>query len=91
VNEDRSLVNPADPYDPKCAAFVTDMDAYDWAIIDFDSEKRDMETPAVSPQERIDYVIENEGTYNRNNGHFLCDTCYIKAGQPSSPRGWKCP
>ena len=28
------------------------------------------------------YVIRNEGTYNRENGHFLCTDCYIKAGMP---------
>lgn len=42
----------------------------------------------VTPEE---YVIENEGTFNRLNGHFLCDMCYIKAGSPSSSSGWKCP
>lgn len=38
-----------------------------------------------------DYVLENEGTLNTTNGHFLCDECYIKNGSPSSPRGWTCP
>jgi hypothetical protein len=28
------------------------------------------------------YVIRNEGTYNRENGHFYCTDCYIKAGMP---------
>lgn len=37
------------------------------------------------------YVIHNEGTYNRLNGHFLCTICYIKNGQPTSSAGWKCP
>lgn len=37
------------------------------------------------------YVKENEGTYNQENGHFLCTECYIKAGMPSSPKGWKAP
>ncbi|MBT2484828.1 MULTISPECIES: hypothetical protein [unclassified Microbacterium] len=27
-------------------------------------------------------VRRNEGTYNRENGHFWCDGCYIRAGQP---------
>ena len=31
------------------------------------------------------YVREEEGTYNRRNGHFLCTDCYIKAGMPSKP------
>ena len=38
-----------------------------------------------------DYVRREEGTYNRANGHFLCTDCYIKAGEPSSPRGWVAP
>ena len=39
------------------------------------------------------YVRAYEGTYNRENGHFLCDPCYIKAGQPSHPwpNRWVCP
>lgn len=38
-----------------------------------------------------EYVMDNEGTYNQTNGHFLCDECYIKAGMPTSPSGWKAP
>lgn len=38
-----------------------------------------------------DWVSANEGTYNRENGHFLCTECYINAGMPSSPMGWKAP
>jgi hypothetical protein len=38
-----------------------------------------------------DYVRREEGTYNPRNGHFLCTFCYIKAGMPSSPRGWIAP
>lgn len=38
-----------------------------------------------------DYVMREEGTLNRQNGHFLCTPCYEKAGQPSSPRGWVAP
>lgn len=40
---------------------------------------------------REEYIINNEGTYNPKNGHFLCDACYIDAGMPSSPTGWKAP
>lgn len=42
----------------------------------------------MTPEE---YVRAEEGTYNRSNGHFLCTDCYVKAGMPSSPRGWVCP
>lgn len=38
-----------------------------------------------------DYVRREEGTYNRDNGHFLCTPCYSDAGMPSSPRGWVAP
>lgn len=38
-----------------------------------------------------DYVWDEEGTLNRENGHFLCTSCYIRAGMPSSPRGWIAP
>lgn len=37
------------------------------------------------------YVWEEEGTLNRENGHFLCTNCYVKAGMPSTPRGWVTP
>ncbi len=39
----------------------------------------------------VQYVQRNEGTYNYANGHFLCTPCYIKAGSPTSPGGWKAP
>lgn len=37
------------------------------------------------------YVKSEEGTYNKDNGHFLCTQCYIEAGMPSHPNGWKAP
>lgn len=40
---------------------------------------------------RADVIRREEGTYNKENGHFLCDVCYIKAGMPSSDRGWVAP
>lgn len=49
---------------------------------------QDMTGSNLSPDE---YVKREEGTYNRENGHFLCTSCYIKAGQPSSPTGWVAP
>ncbi len=38
-----------------------------------------------------DYVRRCEGTYNPENGHFLCTECYITAGMPSHPTGWVAP
>lgn len=49
------------------------------------------DSPIPSQEEVARYVIEDEGTYNRENGHYLCDECYIKNGQPSSSTGWVCP
>ena len=46
------------------------------------------ENKNISPS---DYVKTEEGTYNPTNGHFLCTICYIEAGMPSSPEGWKAP
>jgi hypothetical protein len=40
----------------------------------------------MSPAE---FVAQEEGTFNTENGHFCCTECYIKLGQPSSPTGWK--
>lgn len=45
----------------------------------------------VTPEAIRLYVIEEEGTYNPRNGHFLCDEDYIRNGMPSSDRGWVCP
>jgi hypothetical protein len=38
-----------------------------------------------------DYCWQEEGTLNRESGHFLCTPCYVKAGMPSTPRGWTAP
>lgn len=38
-----------------------------------------------------DYVWEEEGTLNMENGHFLCTSCYVHRGMPSTPRGWTAP
>jgi hypothetical protein len=48
----------------------------------------------VSTQTKLEpdeFVKREEGTYNEENGHFLCTSCYIKAGQPSASGGWKAP
>lgn len=76
--------NPSHPFDPHCLRFAAAMNDYD-SFVEADDDG------FVSSEAREGYVIEEEGTYNPENGHFLCDSCYIKAGQPSSPGGWKCP
>jgi hypothetical protein len=45
----------------------------------------------VNSMSADDYCWEEEGTLNRENGHFTCTSCYIKAGMPSSSRGWVAP
>lgn len=39
------------------------------------------------------YVRTEEGTYNIENGHFMCTRCYVLAGCPTlpGPIGWKAP
>jgi len=44
------------------------------------------EEAQMTPDE---YVTKEEGTFNYSNGHFLCTSCYIEAGSPSSPSGWQ--
>lgn len=54
-----------------------------------------MDPTITSDDERrrraMNAVLMEEGTLNPENGHFLCNMCYINAGMPSSPSGWKCP
>lgn len=43
-----------------------------------------------------DMCRQEEGTYNPENGHFLCTPCYIKAGMPANHytgpgSGWVAP
>ena len=47
-------------------------------------EEGDFESPS-------DFVQQEEGTYNPNNGHFACTDCYIKIGMPASSYGWTAP
>ena len=82
-------LNPTlEPYDPSCKKFAKDITSYD-ASIAGEYELDSLED--VTPEMRERFVRNEEGTYNPVNGHFLCDSCYIKVGCPSSPTGWKCP
>jgi hypothetical protein len=56
-----------------------------------DPTDEQLDAIVVTADEVNDYVRSGEGTYNHENGHFLCTPCYIKAGMPSSPRGWRAP
>ena len=46
------------------------------------------EEEGMSPDE---FVRTEEGTYNKENGHFLCTPCYVDAGMPASRHGWVAP
>lgn len=41
----------------------------------------------------INYVLDEEGTYNPATNRFACDECYIAIGTPSTNtiEGWKAP
>jgi hypothetical protein len=74
--------NPADPICIGCARRPHEIGGY---LGCFDEDEH------PTNKQVAQYVISEEGTYNRANGHFLCDACYIKNGMPSSDRGWVCP
>lgn len=44
---------------------------------------------------RVEYVHNEEGTWNPNTNRFACDACYIAIGQPvgepGNAYGWKAP
>ncbi len=86
--ETRATDNPNDPYDPGCETFATDMESLNTDIIGVWGWDPD---DAIGPDDRILFVKTEEGTYNKENGHFLCMRCYVNEGMPSSPEGWKCP
>lgn len=64
---------PDDPICIGCAKRPDEIPEY----VDMASTIEDM-----TPKE---FVLEEEGTLNTTNGHFMCTDCYIKNGQPSKP------
>ena len=40
----------------------------------------------ITPDE---YVRLEEGTFNPDTGRFLCSECYVAAGMPTLPGGWR--
>lgn len=81
--------NPDDPICVGCAKRPHELDEY------VDAAEGELEDIHDEPtnDEIKQYVIDEEGTYNDSNGHFLCTMCYIKNGQPSKPfpNRWVCP
>jgi hypothetical protein len=71
-----------------CLLEAKDIEEYVVAVEEVNGELEEGERE-MTPD---DFVWQEEGTLNPKNGHFLCTTCYIKAGMPSAPgRGWKAP
>lgn len=63
-------------------------------IICFRCRKTPQETHgsfAEPEQTAEEYVIEEEGTFNTENGHYACDECYIAIGMPTRSGGWVAP
>ena len=48
-------------------------------------EEEYIEAAAESDMSVDEFVRDQEGTYNHENGHLLCTDCYIKAGMPAVP------
>ena len=71
-------VNLEQPLCIKCMKFPREIPEY------VDAAREEDMTPD-------EFVRQEEGTYNPSNGHFLCTDCYVKAGMPSTPRGWFAP
>jgi len=77
--------DPNDPICIGCARRPHEINAYIEVV------QGAPDAPVPTAAEVRQYVIEEEGTYNRENGHFLCDEDYIKNGMPSRDGGWVCP
>lgn len=69
-----------EPFDPSCERQPAEIFEYQTSAEDYN----------LTPDE---YVRQQEGTFNRENGHFLCTSCYIKHGQSVGEKGrrWVCP
>lgn len=39
----------------------------------------------------VEWITEENDTYNPANGHFACTACYVQMGMPTTPQGWKAP
>jgi hypothetical protein len=78
------------PYDQYCKRLASDMSELDshWAE---SPEHLAMFSEDAKREERVSYIRHEEGTYNPDNGHFACDSCYTALGMPSTSTGWKAP
>lgn len=76
------------PFCPGCSRFASEMKELDEFIT---GDPGGDEAVPATPEEREEYIRTEDGTYNLENGHFLCDPCYMRLGMPSSEEGWVCP
>lgn len=60
---------------PKCFCCLKPADELDEYIYGASAEEMSI----------LDYVYEEEGTYNIKTNTFCCTDCYINIGQPSLP------
>jgi hypothetical protein len=65
------MVNPANIHCKGCKQHPNDIPEY---VIEAKSYPQ--------PFTPVDFVKEEEGTYNEETGQFWCTACYIKAGMP---------
>lgn len=74
-----SLSDPEQPVCIGCGRYPEEIPAYVyWA------NAEGVETPR-------EYVLQEEGTLNGDNGHFACDDCYLAMGSPTAPGRWRAP
>jgi len=66
------------PFDPYCKRYPDMIPEY-------------VEAAAYDEVTPDEYVRTEEGTYNRENGHFACTECYVNLGMPTAPWGWYAP
>jgi hypothetical protein len=88
--------NPDDPICVGCAKRPYELDEYVQMVTEPPDESEPQKFVMASELGQVmlkakKYVIQEEGTYNPANGHFLCTYCYIKNGQPTGSHGWVCP
>lgn len=85
--------NPDNPICIGCMKHPVDLPEY--LELAADSEDDYIRITGLPDDERrkiaVRSVQREEGTYNRENGHFLCNACYIIEGMPTSDRGWVTP
>ena len=76
-----------------CKKRPEDIDEYQDEVIAW-NEGLPQNESLGAPINEDSYVVDQEGTFNKENNLFVCTTCYLRVGTPShdlnDPRGnWK--